>query len=132
MKTIPHQYIERRSGRVKTETLYGDRLVNLIWSRRRENPKLLFDALCSKYVSRMLAFVSFDASLGAKLTGAQAFMQKLGIDMAECLDPPAAMDTARKIFERKIRYWETRPMPARHNAVVSPADARILIGSMNT
>jgi len=40
------------------------------------------------------------------------------------------LNTAKKIFERQIRYWETRPMPEDPNAVVSPADGRVLVGSL--
>ena len=40
-------------------------------------------------------------------------------------------DIPKKIFERQIRYWETRPMPEDPRAVVSPADARVLVGSLS-
>jgi phosphatidylserine decarboxylase len=33
------------------------------------------------------------------------------------------------VFERRIKYWEARPMPEDVRAIVSPSDARILIGS---
>ena len=39
-------------------------------------------------------------------------------------------DTARKIFERQIRYWNCRPLPQNPRAVVCPGDARALVGSM--
>jgi phosphatidylserine decarboxylase len=51
------------------------------------------------------------------------------VDLAECLDRPETLDTQRKIFERKIRYWECRPLPDIPRPVVSPADARVLVGS---
>jgi phosphatidylserine decarboxylase len=35
------------------------------------------------------------------------------------------------VFERKIRYWERRPMPEDASAVVSPADARVIPGSFS-
>ncbi len=40
------------------------------------------------------------------------------------------MDTLKKIFERKIRYWELRPMVEEPLAITSPADSRVLIGSL--
>ena len=52
-----------------------------------------------------------------------------GIDLRECLDPPARLDTLQRVFERKIRYWECRPMPNDPLAVIAPADARMLCGS---
>jgi phosphatidylserine decarboxylase len=39
------------------------------------------------------------------------------------------MDTPKKVFERKIRYWDCRPMPNDPAAVVSPADSKVLFGS---
>jgi phosphatidylserine decarboxylase len=53
----------------------------------------------------------------------------MGIDLSECLDSPESMDTFRKVFERKIRYWETRPMPEEERIIVSPSDSKVLLGS---
>ena len=36
-----------------------------------------------------------------------------------------------QVFERQIRYEEYRPMPDERSAVVSPADARVLVGSVS-
>jgi phosphatidylserine decarboxylase len=37
---------------------------------------------------------------------------------------------AKKICERKIRYWECRPMPAHPSVVVCPSDSCAIVGSM--
>jgi len=129
MTTRPHQYIERDSGAVRTEILFADQLINLIWSDAREDATALFRALTSKYMSRLLAFLSYDIPLSARISGASRFGRRLGMDLSECLDPPESLDTARKLFERKIRYWETRPMDPSPETVVSPADSKMLIGS---
>lgn len=127
-----HQYIERESGAVRTETLYGDRIINAIWSEARENPSRLFKAMSSARMSGLLGFLNYDRVLGARLGGTHAFGEKLGIDFSECLDPPERMDTPRKLFERRIRYWRTRPMDDDPAVVVSPADAKVLLGSLAT
>ncbi len=127
-----HQYIERESGAVRTETLYGDRIINAIWSQARETPSGLFKAMSSARISGLLGFFNYDMVLGAKLGGTRAFGEKLGIDFKECLDPPESLDTPRKLFERRIRYWETRPMDEDPAVVVSPADAKVLLGSLAT
>jgi phosphatidylserine decarboxylase len=124
-----HQYIERSSGRVRTEALFADRLVRALYSPLRENAPAMFRALTSARVSGALAFLNYDFSLGARLTGNRGFLDRCGVDLRECLDPPEALDSARKVFERKIRYWECRPLPAEPAAVVSPADARVLVGT---
>jgi phosphatidylserine decarboxylase len=126
----PHQYIHRKTAEVRTETLFADRLVNTVFSEARERPGALFKALASARFSRLLGFLSYDHPLAARLSGAGRFGEALGVDLEECLDPPETLDTARKLFERKIRYWETRPMPADPSAVVSPADAKMVIGSL--
>lgn len=58
-------------------------------------------------------------------------MQALGVPLEECLDPPESLDTARKVFERKIRYWACRPLPQNLFCVTSPSDAKLLIGSLH-
>lgn len=121
-----HQYIERDSGAVVTERLLGDRMVRLLYHRLRENSTVLFNLLTSHWSSRLLAAVNFERSLPDPV----AFAARNGIDLSECLDPPARFDTARKLFERRIRYESCRPMPDDPHAVVSPADARVLTGSL--
>lgn len=127
---LPHQYIHRETAEVRTETLFADRLVTTIFSEARERPGALFKALASARFSRLLGFLSYDHPLSVRLSGAGRFGKTLGVDLGECLDPPETLDTARKVFERKIRYWETRPMPADPSVVVSPADAKMVIGSL--
>lgn len=124
-----HQYVDRQSGAVRTERLYSDRLVRAIYSRTRENAPLLVRALTSRRFSKVLGFINYDLKLGARLVGNRKFLRKLGVDLTECLEPIYRLNTARKIFERKIRYWECRPMPPDPACVVSPADARVLLGS---
>ena len=127
----PHQYIERDSGQVRTETLFGDQLIKTIYAPVREHANWLFKALTGARASQALGLLNFDRSLGTRISGNRTFLDACGIDFAECLDPPETLDTARKVFERKIRYWQCRPMPADHSAIVSPADARLLIGSFS-
>lgn len=125
-----HQYVSRPDGRIRTEQLYADRLVRWLYHPLRENATWLFRALTSPRASRLLAAVNYDLPFAGRLSGQQRFLQKLGVDLRECLDPPQALNTPRQVFERRIRYWDCRPMPADPAAVVSPADARILVGSL--
>jgi phosphatidylserine decarboxylase len=52
------------------------------------------------------------------------------VNLDECLTPEK-LTTARAVFERQIRYWDSRPMPDEPNAVVSPADSRVIVGSLS-
>src|SRR5262249_36951459 len=70
----------------------------------------------------------YDRPLGPAAIGRMA--ASLGIDLGECVEPPERLDTARKLFERQIRYWDARPMARDPHTVVAPADARVLPGSL--
>ena len=126
---MEHHYIERDSGRVRSEQLYADRLVRFLYAPVRENAPQIFRLLTGARASAVLAFFNYDLALAARVTGNRRFLAACGVDLGECLDPPEALDTARKVFERRIRYWECRPLPAAPEAIVSPADARVVVGS---
>jgi phosphatidylserine decarboxylase len=64
------------------------------------------------------------------LPAANAFLERCAIDLSECAEPLGALDSARKIFERKIRYWQCRPMSEIAAEIVCPADSRVLFGSL--
>lgn len=123
---MQHQYIERDSGAVITERLLADRMVQLLYNRLRENGTLMFRLFTSRWSSSLLAAVNFERHL----SDPAAFAARNGIDLAECIDPLTTLDTGRKIFERKIRYEQYRPMSENETDVVSPADARVLTGSL--
>lgn len=122
---IQHQYIERDSGRVVNERLLGDRMVKLLYHGVRENSAVLFRLLTSSWSSHILGMINFDRPILSK----RAFLTSCGINLNECIDLPEDLDTPRKIFERRIRYAECRPMPVDNDTLVSPADARVLLGS---
>lgn len=125
-----HQYVERESGEVRTERLYGDRLVRLLYNEVRENAPLLFRLCTSARMSEVLGLINFDLPFAGGFAGSRRFLEECGVDLSECCHPAAYFDTPRKVFERQIRYGECRPMPADPCAVVSPADARVLVGSL--
>ena len=130
MNLSQHQYIERDTRRVMTERLYGDRIISYFYNSEREQTSALFRALSSPHVSSLLSLVNYDLPGLSRLSGAHRFVNRLGINLSECVEPPERLKTAKKIFERQIRYWETRPMPDAPTSVVSPADGRVLVGSL--
>jgi phosphatidylserine decarboxylase len=126
----PHQYVERGAGRVLDEALFGDRVVRFLYSRTRERAPVLFRAFTGARFCRVIGTLNFDLPLLPRLLGSRSFLRSCGVDLEECLDPPESFDTPRKIFERRIRYWEKRPLESDPAAIVSPADARALVGSL--
>jgi len=129
MLTMRHQYIARDSGHLCDEPLFADRLIKLMYNGVRENAPILFKLLTSPRMTGVLGFVNYDLPFGSNGSACSRFLKQLNIDQEECLASPAQLDTPRKVFERQIRYWDCRPLPSHPGAVVSPADARVLVGS---
>lgn len=132
MMLMRHQYIERSTRRVVDELLFGDRLVNRLYSGEMEQPHLLLRAVTSPWMTELLGFFHYGPSWGhGEGSRAREFLAASGIDLGECLEMPEWFTNLRRIFERKIRYWTCRPMPREEQAVVSPADSRVLVGSFS-
>ena len=126
----PHQYIDRVTGEIRNETLLADRAIGLLYSRLREQAPAVFRALTGKRFSSLLAWLQYDCKRpGRRLRGIELF-QSMGIDWRECLHPPDTFTSPRQVFERQIRYWGCRPMVAQAQAVLSPADARMVFGRL--
>ena len=130
MNQLEHQYIERATGNVVREHLLGNSVISALYSPALEKAPLLTRLASSRYVSRMLGYLNYDNVLSSRATGILKFLRDSGIQLSEFVGNLSEYDTARKIFERQIRYWNCRPMPANPRAVVCPADSRALIGSM--
>jgi phosphatidylserine decarboxylase len=126
---LPHQYIERSSGIIRDEKFFADRVVHFLYHPLREKSPELFRCLTGARSSAALAFFNFDLVLASRVSGNSRFLKTCGVDLGECLDSPQSLDTARKVFERRIRYWECRPLPEDPSAILSPADARVIVGS---
>ena len=129
METMQHQYIERDSGLPCSERLFGDRLIGLLYHAVRERAPALFRLVTSPRMTDVLGFVNYDLPFGGRGSACSRFLKELNVDLQECLDPPAQLNTPRKVFERRIRYEVCRPMHEDPAQVVSPADARVLVGS---
>ncbi|MBN1546992.1 MAG: phosphatidylserine decarboxylase [Syntrophaceae bacterium] len=126
-----HQYIDRDTRQILNETFYGDKAIRFLYSRVRENAPSLFRVFTGSRISQWLAYLNYESFLGEKILGVGQFLRTCGINSAECLEDPQQFDTIKKIFERKIRYWDCRPMPNDPGAVVSPCDAKMLYGSLS-
>jgi phosphatidylserine decarboxylase len=123
-----HQYIDRTTGEVRTESLLWDRAIAVLYSDLREHAPTVFSALVGPRATRLLAALNFDFPVGSST---RRFLRSCGVNFDECVHPVETLDTARKLFERQIRWWECRPMPEDPAAVVSPADSRALVGSLS-
>ena len=129
MKLNAHHYVERDSGAVRSERPFGDWIVNYLYCQKRERAPMVYQLLGSQWFSGFLGWVNYDFPLGSNLSGIRRFLKNCAIDLSECLDQPEHLDTARRVFERRIRYWRCRPMCDDEFTIASPADARVILGS---
>ena len=127
----PHQYVERSSGRIITETLVADRLIRWLYSVAREKAPVVFKALTSAHSSQLFSYFQFDCPTRQCGTSTRKLAVYLNINLRECVDPAHCLQSARHLFERQIKYWECRPMPDGPERIVSPADAKLLVGSLD-
>lgn len=114
-----------------TEKLFQDRLIKTIYSDIREHVGIAFKLITSPRMSALVASLVYDMPGAKRITGGEDFVKELGINLEECAEPEA-LTSSRAVFERKIRYWETRPMNPDERVAVSPADSRVVLGSFRT
>ena len=129
-----HQYLDRESGDIRTETLCADSFIHWMYFSARENAHWLFNALTSSRFSKVLAWLHYDIHYRLKPYQIRHIFLSMNIDPEEIADDVSNYHSLRNIFERKIRYWECRPMPLPEDlseVVVSPCDARVVIGSFS-
>ena len=127
-----HQYVERSTGRIVTERLCGDFAVNLLLpSKYQEDSSVLYKALSSRHVTEILGYLNFDRPFSTRFSPVCRFLHSslATADRDELYENREDFRTLRDFFERKIRYWECRPMPEDETLVVSPADSRMVVGS---
>ena len=126
-----HQYIDRGTGAVADERLMANRIIRTVYSPKLENAPLLAKLASSRKVSEVLGYLNYDNALSSLLSGMRRFLRTCGIDASELVDDAASLDTPRKIFERKIKYWQCRPLPRIERCVVCPSDSRVMVGSLS-
>lgn len=129
----PHQFIKRHSGQVVTEELKADPILAWMYGTLREQAPYVFNLCVRPRMSAMLAWLQFDVPMLRRGhdVAVKEMARQLGINLDECFDPPESLRSLRDLFERKIRYEDCRPMTAYRTTVVSPADARIIVGSLS-
>ena len=74
-----HQYLERDSGEVRTERLLGDRMIQVLYGRAREQAPALFRMFTSADSSRLLGYLNYDLPLRS----AGSLLRQLNINTAE-------------------------------------------------
>lgn len=124
-----HCYLDRRERVVKEENLIGDKFINFLYSKVRENSTKMFNAATSKTTTKLLKFFNYTRRInhGEILN----YLRKMNINMDEIYDDITQYKTVGDVFQRKIKYWEYRPMDDNPDIIVSPADSKMIPGSFS-
>jgi phosphatidylserine decarboxylase len=125
-----HQYIDRATGTVSDERLMANRIIRTLYSPKLENAPLLSRMASSRRMSEVLGYLNYDNALSSRMSGMRRFLRSCGIETRELVDDAVTLKTPRKVFERKIKYWQYRPLPRAERCVVCPADSRVMVGSL--
>jgi len=129
MRTLKHQYVERHTGRVVTERLLADGIVNFLYSEAREDSSRLFRALTGARVSHLLGFINYDTVLCRKIAGSRSVLDSCAVDLSECVD--AAEGCGASGTSSKGRYAIGMSTHAGRSASRGlPRDSRMIVGSL--
>ena len=126
-----HQYVDRASNTIQTERLIADPFIAWLYSTRREENSYLFRLATSRLMTGLLAYLNYDAPIASRFSSASRILQQLGIDTNELVTPFPKRPSVRDVFERRVRYWECRPLPDDPRRIVSPSDAKMLVGNFS-
>src|SRR5262245_34933315 len=108
---ITHQYIDRRTQQPRDENLYSDSVVSALYSAAAERASWLTTLASSSWLSNALARLSYNTLLATPSRYLNDFIRNSGVDFTECVSEYEDLNTAQKLFERQIRFWECRQMP---------------------
>ncbi|MBN1501589.1 MAG: phosphatidylserine decarboxylase [Spirochaetes bacterium] len=128
---MKHQFIRNHDGRVMDEKLYGDTIINFLYSGRRENENFFLKVFSGRIFNDLLGFMNFDMPFVSSLLNNRKFLERNGVNLDECFHSVSWFDTPRKIFERQIRFWKYRPISGRDGDIVSPSDSKVIAGSLS-
>jgi len=104
--------------------------VNFLYSTIRENSNYLFKILTDSKTTKVLSYLNFDIPISRRRL--EYYFKKMNIDKSELLEEESNIKTLRHLFERRIKYWEKRPMIEDEKVIVSPCDARCYVGSLES
>ena len=89
MGLMMHQYIDRSTGRVRTERLLADRYGQVhLFGCQGKAPRV-FQALTSARGFSLLGYLNFDTFLGTRFQSTEELLRRWGVDVSECLDEPS-------------------------------------------
>lgn len=121
------RYIERSTGELCTEKVYGHRALSLIYGNSLFSRlfALVFLPLISRVplISYLYGLMQKSASSRKKI---EPFIQSYEVDASEFAEPVSSFRSFNEFFIRKLKP-ECRPIDPDPNVAVLPADGRYLV-----
>ena len=121
MVAEPIQFFNRYTGRLETETVYGEGFLR--WTYGNPLGRLALHALVKR--SLFSRWYGWRMNRAHSRTKVAPFMAHYGVDARELADAPESYRTFNEFFFRKLQP-SARPIDADPNAAVFPADGRHL------
>ncbi len=123
-----HQYVCRKSNKIVTEKLQGDRFINFLYSKSREDRNFILKLATSKFLTSFLAHINFNRKLSQERL--KELIKEFNIDKDEFYEPLSKFQTYHDFFERKIKFWDCRVLELNDNLIASPADSKMFAASI--
>lgn len=121
MSDDPIQFFNRHTGKVESETVYGDKWLK--WTYGNPLGKLSLHAFVKRgFFSRWYGRRMDNPKSREKVA---PFIEQYGINVDEHADPPESYRTFNEFFYRRLKP-EARPIAAGDDVAVFPADGRHL------
>jgi phosphatidylserine decarboxylase len=121
-----HQYLPLSGIGAVDEALIADRVISFLYSTAREHPSILQRMAASRLASTALATWEFDWPLRKPLSAIAAAAERMQIGLDDVYGDMRSWRTLRDLFERKIRFWDARPLDTEARTIASPADGKAL------
>ena len=120
--TAPIRVVNRQTGEIFDEVVMGERFIRWAYQDARAGwvTRMLFG---SPLISRVMGWW-YDSPLSRRQIAPT--IRQLGIDEAEFQQPTASFRSFNDFFVRHLKP-EARPFDAGDDAIVSPADGRVLV-----
>jgi phosphatidylserine decarboxylase len=121
MAREPIRYLDRYTGRLETEAVYGEAWLR--WAYETHAGRFALAALAARpWFSRWYGWRMSQSRSRSRI---RPFLRRFGIDTTEFLDSPDSFRNFNAFFTRRLRP-ESRPVHPDPRAAVFPADGRHL------
>ena len=122
MKSEPSQYVDRRSGQIRTDPIYASAFLDWCYNNR-VGWFLTWQVLRRAFISRLYGWY---CQRRWTRRGIPGFVEQLNIDTSDCLQPLSSYRSFNDFIIRAIDLT-SRPIDPNEATCVSPVDGRVWV-----